>query len=436
MNIPVSTMSRRHLVVAGAAAAASASLLSNSSSTFARQSDASGTVRLAIYNINDSWHQTFQGVIDAFHAAHPNIQVEVEIRPGEQYYDKLQIEYASGSGPDISVNDMEMVVAFAARGMLLDLKPYFERDAIDQSQYWYSHDTDWGWKDGLWGGLMYAGGQMLFINLDILEAAGLTVPSEDWTWDDLTEYARAMTIPDQNQFGLHFGIINPPYWGTSFIHGAGGTVLNEARDEATLTSTETRAGLTYLADLMLKEGLIPVPSATEGQDNLFMTGKVGMYFGGTWDEAAVRSAGFRWDFARMPIHPQTGLRFVQEGSNAWSVLSSSSNPDAAWEVVKYLIGVDAQTGIMGLGLPVLDSVVNSAEFKALHSPQNIDLTLKDFRDHGHNYYATPDAGEWWNAVDQEFSVIWSGEATVDEATQRANDSINDIFRQRLPEWSE
>jgi multiple sugar transport system substrate-binding protein len=192
----------------------------------------------------------------------------------------------------------------------------------------------------------------------------------------------------------------------------------------------------FLADLILDEQIMASPQAVEGQENPFIAGKVGVYFGGTWDEIQVRSAGFDWDFVPMPGHPTTGKRAVSTDSNAWGILSTSENQDAAWEVVKFLIGPEAQRGLMALGIPVLSDVVESPEFLEAHAPQAIETVIADFAEVGHDIYPTPDANEWWDAVQQEYSVVWSGEATVEEAAQRATDRVNEIFSRRPPEWSE
>lgn len=401
----------------------------------AAQAEASGEVRLAYYDTGEHWHSVFQEAITPFQEANPQIELETERRAGEQYWDKLQVEFAAGQAPDISIINMDQVVPAAARGMFVDLKPFYERDGIDLSAFWYPVEDEWGWQGAIYGGLLYAGGQMLYINKGLLAETGLEFPAADWTWDDMVGYAKQLTVPDQNQWGLHLGTINPPYWGTSFIHGAGGTVLNEARNACTLTSPESRAGLQFLADLIHTEQVMPTPSALEGQENPFLTGKIAIYFGGSWEEVNIRDAGLDWDFAHMPVNAETGIRNVQMGSNAWSILSSSENQEAAWEVIKYLIGEEAQRGLMGLGLPVLKSVVDSEEFLEIHAPQDISVPVADFTEGGHHYYPTPDANEWWNVVDQELSVIWSGEASVEEATDRACQAIDEIFARRPPEWS-
>lgn len=425
-----SALSRRSFVGGLIAAPVVAAPLSHPQAT----AQSTTELRLARTAINDQWHDTFNNVLDAFEQANPSISTTVEYRPGDQYWDKLQIEFASGTAPDLSIMNSNWVVPFASRGMLEDLNPYLTNDTFDVNALWYPLDREWGWNGGLYGGLQYAGGQFLYVNTDILDAAGVPFPTEDWTWNDFREAAQQLTDSSTNQWGVHFAPLNPPYWSAAFIHGAGGSVLNETYDKCTLAEPAARAGLQFIHDLIHVDNVMPTPSATEGQDNPFLTGKVAFYFGGNWDEAAIRTAGFNWDFAHMPVHPETGLRSVQMGSNAWSVLTTSQHKDAAWEVVKYLMSEEGQRGLMTLGIPVQTSVVEGEDFRAIHAPQNIDVVVSDLRNHGHDYYVTPDSSEWWDAVGQEFGPMWAGEESVETATDRASQAVDEIFARRPDEW--
>jgi multiple sugar transport system substrate-binding protein len=422
-------------LLAGCAPVAAPAATTGESSEEGGPQGAPVEIRLASYGLGDAWNGQLEDTVAIFEETNPNIDVIVEFRPIDAYWDKLQTEYAAGNAPDITINQMNWVVPGAARGMFVDVQPLIDRDGVDMDAYFYPMEPEWGWQGGLYGGLLYAGGQALYVNKDLLAAAGLEFPSEEWTWDDLLEYAMALTDPAQNQWGIHIGIINPPYWGASFIHGMGGSVLNESMDACALTSPEAQAGLQFLADLIFVHEVMPSPTALAGQENPFLTGKVGLYFGGTWQEGEIRSAGFDWDFAPMPVHPDTGIRSVQMGSNAWSILSTSQHQEEAWQVVKFLMGEGGQRGMMANGVPGLTSVVESEEYRALHEPQNIDVVWNDFANYGHDYYPTPDTDEWWSAVDQELSAIWSGEATVAEATERACAAVDEIFARRPAEWA-
>ncbi len=432
MNIARQRISRRTFA-SGLVSAPVAFALSGRSMP-ARAAD-NVTIDLNIYQISEDWHAVLKNVLEGFTQANPNIGVNLNIQPGEQYWDKLQTQYAAGNAPDVSLLNMDWLVPGAARGMFVDLKPLMDRDSIDTSDYWYPFDQEWGWNGGIYGGLLYAGGQAIYVNKDLLATANLDFPGPDWTWDDLLTYAHALTDTSKQQWGLHMADINPPTGAsTSFIHGMGGTVLNDASTSCTLTEPAAQGGLQYVADLILKEGVLLTPAAVQGQENPFTAGKVGILFGGTWDEVSIRSSGINWDFAHMPVNAETGLRSVPRDSNAWSLLSTSKHPDESWQLIKYLIGPEAQTGLMTLGIPVIKSVSESDAFRSAHQPQDISVVVDDFVNYGHDIYPTPDASQWWNVCAQEFSVVWTGEATVDEATTRACKSIDDIFAKRPPEW--
>ena len=421
-------ISRRRLVGTAAAGVAASTVFAVPNIIRAQETT---EVSIALATLNEAWDAQFEAVIDAFMAATPSITVRIDWRPGDQYWDKLQTEYAAGNAPDVSSIQMDWTVPGASRGMFVDLNPFYERDGVDQSDLWYPMEREWGWEGGMYGGLLYCGGQYLYYNKDIVEAAGVTIPAESWTWDDLLAAAQACTDPANQQYGITFAPVAPPYWSSSFVHGAGGTVLNEAKDACTLDTAEARAGLQWIVDLIHTHKVMPTPPGpNEEVENPFLTGKVAFMFGGSWEENGIRATGMDWDFLPMPAHPTTGLRSVQFGSNAWAVLSTTDHEDQAWELVKYLSSVEGARGMMSLGTPGYTSLVESEEFKDIHAPQDISIPVNDFKEVGHDYYPTPDAGEWWAAVTSELEPMWTGEDTVENSTSRAVDRVNEIFSRR------
>lgn len=419
----------RRTFTKGVAAVSAATVVAGQATVATRAQD-KATIRMATYTISDSWDAAIQAQIDAFNATSQRANVELEFRPGDQYWDKIQTEFAGGNAPDITLNQIDWLVPGASRGMFVDLRPFYERDAVDLSGLWYDMEQEWGWEGGMYGALLYAGGQAFYVNKDLLAAANEPLPEAGWTWDDLLASAQKLTSEADGVYGITLSSPNPPNWCCAFIHGAGGTVLNDARDECTLNSPEAQAALQWLVDLTHVHKVAPVMVQEEGAENPFVAGKIAYYFGGTWEEAAIRVAGFDWDFLPMPAHPETGIRSVQMGSNAWSILSTTGNEDAAWEVVKYLGGPDGAAGVSSLGIPGWTSVVESPEFLEAHLPGDIRIPVADFTEVGHDYYGTEDAGEWWTAVTQEFGPMWTGEDTVENSTQRATDAVNDIFSRR------
>ncbi len=111
----------------------------SAAATTAGGAPAAGEVRLAFYNISEDWNKTLEEALNSFEQANPNIKVNLEIRPIDAYWDKLQTEFAAGTAPDITVNQTNWVIPGAARGMFVDLKPYMDRDNVDLNAYWFPH---------------------------------------------------------------------------------------------------------------------------------------------------------------------------------------------------------------------------------------------------------------------------------------------------------
>ena len=210
--------------------------------------------------------------------------------------------------------------------------------------------------------------------------------------------------------------------------------VDDEYNKCTLTSKEAQGALQWLLDLTFEHEVMPPPGSFEGQDNPFLTGNVGISYGGTWFESQIRDAGLNWDFVRQPVHPDTGKRSVQLGSNAWSILANTTQREGAWQVVKHLMGEVGQTYMMNYGLPGLKSVINSQAYLDAHRPQTVERLIADFECCPHDYYPTADTDEWWSALSNELSVVWSGEATVEEATEATCKAADEIFANRPPSY--
>ena len=68
-----------------------------------------------------------KAIADAFHAANPNITVDVDVSDWDAYWTKLQTGLAGGAAPDVFAMDGPLFPDYQARDVLLDLKPYIDK---------------------------------------------------------------------------------------------------------------------------------------------------------------------------------------------------------------------------------------------------------------------------------------------------------------------
>ena len=388
------------------------------------------TIRWASYPVNPDWDNTLRRAAEQFSAEHPTIDVQIEF--AGDHWDRIRVQYAAGSAPDVVLLNFNWLPAAVEQGMLVDLLPYFERDGINMNDYFPISFADWTLGGGLYAGILYWGGEAFFYNRDLFDAAGVPYVDLGWDWATMLDAARVLTrdtngdgIPDQ--WGIHVVDKSAHFTSGSFIRGAGGEVLNEARDESLLNMPEAAMALEFLAALEHEHG-VAVPTGTPGDVASFQLGNVGMAFHGTWTAAIYRQAGLNWAYGYPPAGPVR--RNVQVGSNAWGIISNTEHPEEAWEFMKWLIGEGGQKAIGTLGIPGLRSVAFSPEYLAPWVDHDLPTYLDSVQNWGHDYYPTVDWGEWGVAFNNAMAPAWRGEAAVRSALEQAHQAINAIFASR------
>ena len=87
------------------------------------------TVRYMNFSANGGHEEDLQAIADAFHAENPDITVQIETIPYDDYFVKLQTAVAGGTAGDAFELNYENFVTYAKNGSLAPLK------GIDDSQY-------------------------------------------------------------------------------------------------------------------------------------------------------------------------------------------------------------------------------------------------------------------------------------------------------------
>ncbi|MDC9442702.1 extracellular solute-binding protein, partial [Clostridioides difficile] len=109
-------------------------------------------------------------------------------------FSKMTTAFAGDVAPDIFFYTLDDVPVRAANNTIANLTPFIERDKYDLSDL-YETDVGFGSYDGQQYALPASStSRMLFYNLDLLEAAGLTEADVPKTWDELYEVAHKMDI--------------------------------------------------------------------------------------------------------------------------------------------------------------------------------------------------------------------------------------------------
>jgi ABC-type sugar transport system, periplasmic component len=105
----------------------------------------------------------------------------VTVSDWEPYWDKLQTSIAGGDAPDVFAMDGPLFPDYQSRDVLLDLKPFIDRDHYDLTQLADQAVADFTTPDGQFGLPRDLNVVALYYNKKMFDAAGIPYPDERGT---------------------------------------------------------------------------------------------------------------------------------------------------------------------------------------------------------------------------------------------------------------
>ncbi len=198
----------------------------------------------------------------AFEATHPDINVTVEVADWDSYWEKLRVQMAGGTPPDVFAMDAPLYPDWQARGVLLNLQPYLDADpALLDGVYPITLDA-YKTPEGMFGLPRDFQTIVLYYNKDMFDAAGVAYPTADWTYADFRSAAKTLTLDKDgdgstDQWGFWAEVLDPePFWG-SVIWAHGGDIVDIAAGKTLITTPEATAGFQFIANMWLGDKSMP-----------------------------------------------------------------------------------------------------------------------------------------------------------------------------------
>jgi multiple sugar transport system substrate-binding protein len=340
-------------VTATAGATASASQAGTSPSAAPSDAGYTGPEATISYSIwgDPAEIKNQQAVVDAFHADNPKITVKVTVSDWDTYWDKLQTGIAGGDAPDVFAMDGPLFPDYQTRDVLLDLKPFIDRDGYDLGQLADQADADFTTATGQFGLPRDLNVIALFYNKAMFDAASVPYPDDTWDWSKLVEVAHKLTLDTNNdskpdQWGFYTETSDMENYWSSLVWQNGGDILAPDGKSTVLGTDQATGGIQFLQDLIWKEKVMPDPALFAEVGDAFEQGKAAMEANGSWLVATHQAAGINLGIAPLPKGPAGQATSINPTGAV--VYAKTKSPDAAWAFVKYLASPAAQTKLMEL----------------------------------------------------------------------------------------
>ncbi|QBD81447.1 ABC transporter substrate-binding protein [Ktedonosporobacter rubrisoli] len=367
--------------------------------------------------------------LNKFQQSHPNIQIKwTPINgSGDAYTTKMRANIASGSVADVFYLSTDMAPEYTTAGKLLNLSPYMAKDNIKAADYYPSLITPFSCKSGQVYGLPKDWGTLgVFYNKKMLQDAGLSVPSANWTWDDLRAYAKKLTKPGNaatSVYGLTLDAKSSQRW-MAFLFANGGTVLNTDGTQAAFNSQAGVDSLNYYVGFRKDGSCVQPTDVSAGwAGDAFGKQRAALAIEGPWliPYMSQNFSSVQYGIAPLPVSPKN-KRADLIFTNAWAAYAGTRHPEAAWELIKYMTGQEVQGSQLhaGFALPSLKSLANDAYFT-----QNPGFkVLFDAATYGYADNFGPHTGIIHTKLDEAVEKTMLGKADAQTALSEAANQVN------------
>lgn len=356
----------------------------------------------------------------------PNITLEVQKLPDDQYNTSVRTKLAAGQGPDMFLifpkNAAGGVNDFAKAGFAADLSDMKFWDNISQGA---KADMSYEGKPyGVAKGLDFLG---VYYNKELLQQAGYSEFPKDWpSFLELCQKLQAagvtpIAMGDKDPWMIQFGmypisanVVYPNEMDFDVKLQNGEKSLTDPKWIQTISKYKELYDNNYVVKNSLGIG-----SAQSAQ--LFIDGKAAMTFTGTWDYASMTSKGaaeFTRGFASLPGNEPEQPVFVSAATSAGYALNAkSANLDAAKEVLNYLF--DGESDLFKAFVEANSSI---SVYK------DVELENELFKEVNDNYQQTGNSvyfsNQMWPAgvsdvMQAKFAEIIAGQKTTPEDVANA-----------------
>jgi multiple sugar transport system substrate-binding protein len=283
-------------------------------------------------------------MIDKFNAENTlNIEVRYDVIPGDGYGDRLTTSFSSGEGYDIFASGEGDFYKWVKAGLTRPMNDLMAADTgwdnqmsqallemgnIEGNQYYFVRDYNT---------------IALYYAKDVFDKNNVPYPTKDWTWEDLKAAAKKLTVKKDDGTYASFGY-NAQSWEyavLSYLVSNGVDIMDDAGTtvDGYQNSPEVARLLEeYIAMAEGDDRISPTPADLDtfgDASAMLANGTLAMTLNGGWGRGSLDSNNVNYGTVIVPGNHKSYLCAA-----AFAMSSRVKNPEAAWEVMKLLVGTE------------------------------------------------------------------------------------------------
>ncbi|WP_180900283.1 ABC transporter substrate-binding protein [Martelella soudanensis] len=395
-------------------------------------------VTLTFYHPQLPW---IGSVIESFNATHTGVVIEDQA-PAENYSagDQNVIRgLMTNSAPDVYLASYSGVPSLASiledRGLDVSLSGFME----EEGEAWVEQN----YADAILslarvGDEQYAmpftaSLPIVYVNKEMIEAAGGSVDDFPTTWDGVIELAQKVNQLGDGSIGLSFSVggLSDDWFWQMLVMASGNSMLNA---EATGIGFDNAAGMEALRitqDMAVKTDMTVYATPTPATQQ-FLAGKVGMVVESPSEIVGYGKAigdRFTMRTVKFPLIDAENGGLPAGGAALMMLAQDEKKQAAAWEFMKYMTSGETQANVSRASGYMPTNKQTAEVLKDFYAENPNFLTAFSEMDAARPWFAYPDntADDVWKGVAPVLDQLQRGKISPQEAMTMVRDHVTSVM---------
>jgi len=358
--------------------------------------NASGTtLNLLVPSYSDNTQGLWEDVIAGFEDKYPDINVDLEVQSWDNLESVITTKVSGNQAPDIYNGGP--FAGFAADDLLYATKDVVSADTYSDFQDTFIENAS---VDGTAYGLpLIASARALFVNTDLLEQAGASVPTN---WDELLESAKKISALGNGVagYGMPLGSEEAQAEAAVWLWGGGGSFGDSG--EITIDTPENLLGAQQIQKMITEGATQADAGATDRSPlmDIFVQGKIGMQVGLPPTVGQIEEGNPDLNYEIVPIPTKDGSALtVGVADHLAAFKNDGSKQDAITKFLDYYFSADVY-------VPWVQTEGFLPTTKSGAEQLNGEEALKPFLDALPSAKFYPSTNPNWSATDGAFKALF------------------------------
>jgi len=370
-------------------------------------------------------------VIELFEEKHPHINVEYEYAPWGNYWDKLSVQAASNSLPDVVRQDYSYLERYSQKNVLLSLDELVSQNKIDLSTV-DKKFIESGYVNGkLYGISSGSNANVLLYDPEQFDKAGVPKPKDNWTWEEYEQTVTAL----KEKLGVYGDMHMDANQFRVYLRQFGASLFS--KDGKSLGYDDDKLFVDFYGrQIRLQEaGIIsPIESELESkgsEDTPFAKFETVMGSRGYWSNNLEGLQTFMKKPLEIAMIPGDAKGMYLKASTFYSISASSKHPEEAALFINFIMNdIDANKIINGSsGFPYVPAVLEALQPNFNDAQKKVAAYLESVAKYADPIFPPePEkSGEVNKVLSNLESEMFFGRITPEEAAVKFREQANSIL---------